>query len=211
MHSEFWYKRTDIPPAEKLRIKEMVKGEEAGMIEFSGVRTILFRVSGDVFWAVFALNREYLCHGEFTAPAEDNDYDVSDNYLTADGLAGFSITKTGWLTSLFSNYREKGFGAAVKPYITNARRLVCIVGENSPAALVSFYEREYGFRKCAATVNDTEIMQKYYGDEYIDAFTAHNGKPYHVFMIRSDCYKHEDIKIFGDYFEAEGFVENIMV
>ena len=52
-------------------------------------------------------------------------------------------------------------------------------------------------------------MRKYYGEEFINAFTARNGTPFHVFMIGPEAVAvNNDILQFEDYFEAEAYVEN---
>ncbi|MCR5624553.1 MAG: hypothetical protein K6G11_04840, partial [Lachnospiraceae bacterium] len=169
----------------RLRIKELVKGVKVDEFKIEKENHQLLKVDGNIFKKVFTENRKYIYKGDFTAPPDDNDYSDSANYLSEDGLAGFSITKDGWLTSFFSNYGRSGFSKAVKKYIVNsAYKLVCIVADSDENnGLVRLYENLYGFRKYAATIDDTEVMRKYYGSEFIDNFVSKNGVPFHVFMI----------------------------
>ena len=208
--SDYWYEKKGIPSDERLRIKDSVKGESAGEFVICGVPHKLVRTDGQTFRDVFAADRPFLYKGDHTAPPDENDYSDAFNYLSDDGLAGFSVSRSGWLTSLYSNYDEPGFAGAVKKYVTAlAYKLVCIAADTyKNNRLVSLYEREYGFRKYVTTVDDTEVMREYYGEEFIKAFTARNGTPFHVFMIGPDTVAaNNDILHFEDYFEAEAYVE----
>lgn len=122
-----------------------------------------------------------------------------------------AITNEGWLVSLFSNYREGSFAKSVKDLvIRDAYKLVCIVADTDDGnRLVDLYEKHYGFRKYAATINDTDIMRKCYGDEFIDSFLLNNGVPFHVFMIGKNATGsgQAGIRRFEDYFEAEAYVD----
>lgn len=95
--------------------------------------------------------QEVSLQGECTAPSDENDYTDCSSYLTEDGLAGFSVTGTGWLVSLYSNYNERGFARAVRDHIVrDAYKLVCIVSsEEDGSGLVRMYEDlEYNDRQC---------------------------------------------------------------
>ena len=212
--SEYWYTRKEMPEEEKSRIKGLVKGEAAGSFEIRGKKYTLLKVDGRTFRAVFIENRKYLFRGDHTAPPDENDYMDSQNFLTEDGLAGFSVTARGWLVSLFSNLETCGFAGAVRQFVTErAYKLVCIAADSEEGnGLVRFYRECYGFRKYAATINDTEIMRQYYGDEFMDTFIFHNGTPFHIFMIGKDAAGEEgEIKQFQDYFAAEAYVEETVI
>lgn len=209
--SEYWYIMKDVPENVKERIKGMVKGEPIDSFEIDGAVKQLLKVDGSTFRNVFIANRMYLYKGDYTAPSDENDYLTSTNYLSEDGLAGFSITASGWLVSLFSNYRRGGFARAIKKYVLkDAYKLVCIVANTDEGnGLVELYKNLYGFRKYAGTINDIDVMREHYGNEFIDNFVKKNGTPFHVFMIGKNALGNEPgIKQFGDYFEAEEFVEN---
>ena len=209
--SEYWYEKKEIPEKEKIRIKELVKGDIVGEFDICGTTHNLLRVSGNVFRDVFIENRKFLYKGDYTAPSEENDYLNSINYLSEDGLAGFSITSKGWLVSLFSNYKNGGFARAIKKFIVNhAYKLVCIVANTEEGnKLVELYKNIYGFREYVTTINDTDIMRKYYGDDFINSFTMKRGTPFHVFMIGETAKGvGNDIKKFQNYYEAEEYVNN---
>lgn len=207
----YWYTKRTIPKAARNKIRQMTAGKVVDEIEFSGIRRKLLEVSGAVFKPLFIENRRYLYKGEFTAPSIENDYLNSRNYVTEDGLAGFSLTGSGWLVSLYSNYTEKGFARAVKDHIIkSAYKLVCIVSEQEGSdGLVRMYEDLYGFRKYARTINDTVVMGEHYGDEFIQKFIKENGAPYHIFMIGKDAVGVTDsYPEFEDYFVAEKYVDD---
>lgn len=208
--SAYWYEKKEIPAIELNKIKAIVHGKKIGTFELGGKEHFLLKVDGNIFRDVFIENRQFLYRGDYTAPSEENDYLNSANYLSEDGLAGFSITANGWLVSLFSNYRSGGFAGAVKKYIVDAAyKLVCIVADTDEGnALVALYGKLYGFRKYAVTINDMEIMRRYYGDEFIENFVSKNGIPFHVFMIGANAVGEAGaIRCFDDYFEAEAYVE----
>ncbi len=210
--SEYWYEKKEIPENEKMRIKEIVKGNPVGEFEIAGKAHKLLKVDGNVFCNVFIENRKFLFKGDYTAPSDENDYLDSENYLSDDGLAGFSITNKGWLVSLFSNYRKGGFTKATRDYvIKRAYKLVCIVANTDEGnALIGIYKNLYGFRKYVTTINDIDIMREHYGDDFIDNFIEKNGRPFHVFMIGKNAVGEDESEIrrFEDYFEAERYVEN---
>ena len=208
--SEYWYERKEIPPEEKQKIKKLAKGKPVGTFQIDGTEHQLLEVSGEVFRKAFIENRKFLYKGDYTAPSNENDYSDSTNYLSEDGLAGFSITDTGWLVSLFSNYRKSGFAEAIKDYVKKkAYKLVCIVADTEEGnELVELYKKLYGFRKYVTTINDLEIMRRYYGDEFIHHFVTYHGIPFHIFMIGPNAVGEEsEIRRFDDYFEAEAYVD----
>lgn len=208
--SEYWYEKKKMPNEEKEKIRDMVNGERVGTFMIDGIEKQLLEVDGNVFQRVFIENRRFLYKGDYTAPSDENDYLDATNYLADDGLAGFSISDNGWLVSLFSNYGKGGFAKAIREYVVNnAYKLVCIVANTDEGnGLVELYKNLYGFRKYATTINDTDIMRKYYGDEFIDTFVLQNGTPFHVFMIGENAISEEnEIKRFQNYFEAEAYVE----
>ena len=203
-----------IPADVKKSLSGLVKGEYIKTITIDSYQRKLLKVDGKTFKSVFVVNRIYLQNGEYTAPPDENEYIESSNYLTEDGLAGFSISPTGWLVSLFSNYTFSGFAASVNSIIREkASKLVCIVSDSlEENRLVKHYKECFGFRVYARTTDDTEIMTIYYGREFISNFISRHGKPFHVFMV-SELAKtvNEEIAVFNDYFKAEEFVERTVL
>lgn len=209
-----WYIKTDIPDSVKLKLAREVKGKVVDKVTFSSIRKDLLLVNASLFQEVFMINRHFLYNGEYTAPPGENDYVNAKNYLTEDGLAGFSISQSGWLTSLFSNYSQRGFAAAAKNIIVqDAYKLVCVVSaSDTESHLVNFYCNQYGFSEYARTINDTEVMRKYYGDSFIQPFIEQKGIPFHVFMIGHNALgEGKEVKKFAYYFDAEKYVNETVV
>ena len=206
---EYWHLRKEMPQEAREKLEELVFGEPCHEIHFSGKRMQLLTVDGKRFSEIFNINRMFLYRGDFTAPVDENDYASSQNFVTEDGLAGFSISSHGWLTSFFSNYPKGGFTDCVKGFLAGkVRKLVCISTEES-LGLVRLYEDCLGFKAVARTINDTKIMTEYYGEEFIESFIAHNGDPFHVFMAADkDGSRNGEIKLFEDYFVAEKYVDD---
>ena len=78
-------------------------------------------VDGSLFHDCFEISRKYLRNGELVdlhevKTTEDGiGYDDCDNYLSEDGLSGFSITPDGDLISVFNLNTEKGFLKTIAP------------------------------------------------------------------------------------------------
>lgn len=205
-----WYNKTPVPQSLKDRLRSIVRGVPAGTVEICGSAVTLLSVASAVFREAFEANREELYRGEYTAPPGENDYEGAANYLTEDGLAGFSLSGGGWLTSLYSNLPCRGFAAAVRGYILpGINKIVCIVsGEEDDSGLVRFYKENYGYLDYARTKDDTANMRLLYGDAYVDSFIAAHGIPYHVFLVAPGAHPRPgSVRVFDDYFDAEDFVD----
>lgn len=209
---DYWHERNVIPENKKNELRSLVKGEKVIQLFPKGEKPLwLLKVPPSVFLKLFTKNREFLYRGDFTAPPEENDYLNNDCYVTEDGLAGFSITEDHWLVSVYSNQEWRGFLYLIKPIVlSKANKLVCIVNDcykNDP--LACSYNKVFGFQPYVTTIDDTNIMRKYYGTEFIDNFVKHYGTPHHLFMILTDeTINIEDIKQFDDYFVAEKYVND---
>lgn len=205
---DYWHEHHDIPESIKKDLKELVKGDIVELLypkEYASVA--LLKVDSEIFNKAFAINREFLYRGDYTAPPEENSYGDDECYLTEDGLAGFSITEKNWLVSLYSNQPWKGFLNMVVPLLGRVTKLVCIVNDTNDG-LVNTYKKALGFIEIAHTVDDIEIMTEYYGRDFIENFVQYYGHPHHVFLCRpKDRHEEINIKTFYDYFEAEDYVD----
>lgn len=202
-----------MPMEEKEKIKKIVNGSFVARLYPEGNPAIdLLKVDYTIFAQIFTLNRRFLYKGDYTAPPEENGYEKCECYLTEDGLAGFAITDHNWLISVFSNEPWRGFLQLICPYVKKATKLVCIInGQEDNHELVNSYEKTLGFLLIAKTINDTNIMREYYGDEFIENFIRSYGYPYHVFMYRSNKVGvFPKIVTFDDYFEAEKYVDEVV-
>ena len=215
--NKYWAKKKTMPKCIKNKLEKLIsKAKDKKFvcdIKIPDGNIKLFQVDGKVFKKVFSINRKYLFHGDSTAPANENDFYENENYVTENGLSGFSLTKKGWGCSLFSNQPWNGFAKGVKNIITDkTKKIVCINSENDFSHnLVDMYENLLGFSVCATTIDDEKIMREYYGNKFMNNFVKRQGKkPHHVFMIRSKT-KPKEIKTFEDYFEAYEYVDKLEI
>lgn len=187
-------------------IRGKVQGTPIASLTFGGIPRELLKVDAETFAEVFSLNRPYIFHGEYTAPASENDYRNAENYLTSDGLAGFSTSYDGWLMSLFSNTEQKGFLRASEGIIRGkARKLVCIVSEDTK--LVDIY-KALGFYVVATTIDDIDLMREYHGERFVLDYLQCHSSLRHVFMVKGKA-SEDDISIFADYWKAKEYVQEL--
>ena len=206
----YWHEKIVMPNMEREILRQGVKGEFIAELNPIGHESVnLLRVAYPIFLRSFMINRKYLYKGDYTAPPEENNYENCECFLTEDGLAGFAITHNNWLISVFSNEPWRGFLRLIFPFISRATKLVCIVNDASGNHdLVNAYKNILGFKVIANTIDDTDIMREYYGNEFIDNFLMSYGRPYHIFMYRpGKGNKPIGIRVFSDYFEAEAYVD----
>ena len=196
-------------------------GEQETILELEGRRIRLIQAHADTFRNAFAKARPVLRFGEFTVPPDRYDYERADNFLTEDGLAGFSVSRAGWLMSVFSILPERGFLRAAGPVMrTAADKLNCMVGAGGTDRLVASYEA-VGFVVCAVTVDDEVLLRRLYGDPYVDRFLREHGSPHHVFMVNRDWRKLSrfsvpeavgysgDIPVFQDYYTGKQYTAEL--
>lgn len=109
-------------------------------------------VEPELFHDVFEVARKYLENGELVdlhgvETTEDHGigYKYCYNYLSDDGLSGFSITPDGDLISVFNASDKKGFLRAISDIVNkNAKTLDCYASPNQN--LKRIYERVFGFK-----------------------------------------------------------------
>ena len=141
-------------------------------------------VDGKLFHEVFEIARKYLKNGELVdlhgiETTEDGiGYNDCYNYLSEDGLSGFSITPDGDLISVFNASGKKGFLYSIAPIIKEkAKTLDCYASENQN--LQEIYQKVFGFK--TASVMD-------YNMEYDhDNIAENHGKPQVAFMVNTDA------------------------
>lgn len=208
---EYWYKKREIPRAERKKIKELVFGERICEIHPGDGKAVkLYKVSDDCFHRLFELNRLFLYRGDFTAPADENDYRQGYSLVTESGLAGLYVTTDGWLISVYSNEKWSGFVRLTAGLIKEkVKKVVCIVaGDALLSGLVQLYMDSFDLKVVAVTIDDRERMIEYYGEDFIKDFSAHHGIPHHVFLGRKNI-DVNSVRNFADYFEALDYVNGI--
>ncbi len=141
-------------------------------------------VNGELFHDVFEIARSYLRNGELvdlhTVKTTDDGlgYDDCTNYLSDDGMSGFSITPDGDLISVFNLNNKKGFLHAISEFVNGkAKTLDCYNSSAQP--LPGIYSKVLGFK--TASVMD-------YNMEYDhDNIAANHGMPQVAFMVKTDA------------------------
>lgn len=140
-------------------------------------------VDGELFHDVFEIARSYLRNGELVdlhgvnTTDEGIGYNDCFNYLSEDGLSGFSITPDGDLISVFNASGKPGFLNAIAPQVKEkVKTLDCYNSSNQP--LMGIYSKVFGFK--TASVMD-------YNMEYDHDNIAENyGNPQVAFMVNTD-------------------------
>lgn len=205
--SRYWHSKIEMPKKEKETLKSLIYGTPALLINAGYNQISLLKVDARLFKTVFSKNRKYLYMGDLTADPDENNYDNAENYISDDGLAGFSISENHWLVSLFSNRRQGGFLKLTGDFIKNkADKLVFISASRVSDSLLSSYSKNLGFYIAAKTSDDTKIMTEYYGDEFMENFVSYHGNPYHIFMTKT---KQQTILEFDHYFDAYNYIDNL--
>ena len=141
-------------------------------------------VTPSLFHDVFEVARKYLTNGELVdlhtiKTTEDGiGYDDCYNYLSDDGLSGFSITPDGDLISVFNASDKGGFLRAISGIVKEkAKTLDCYKSPNQN--LMEMYERFFGFK--TASVMD-------YNMEYDhDNIAANHDMPQIAFMVNTEA------------------------
>ncbi len=140
-------------------------------------------VSAELFHDVFEIARSYLPNGELVdlhgvQTTEDGiGYDECNNFLSEDGMSGFSITPDGDLISVFNLGKQKGFLRAIRQHVLeNAKTLDCYNSPKQP--LTDIYEAVFGMKTAA-------VMD--YNMEYDhDNIAKNHNMPPVAFMVNTD-------------------------
>lgn len=141
-------------------------------------------VDPSLFHDIFEVSRKYLRNGELVdlhdvETTEDGvGYNDCYNYLSEDGLSGFSITPDGDLISVFNASEKGGFLRAISDVVkTKVKTLDCYASPNQN--LMEMYQKTFGFK--TASVMD-------YNMEYDhDNIAENHNKPKVAFMVNSDA------------------------
>lgn len=210
MISRAWHVKTALPAEKAAIVQSLARGPSLLELLTPEGKKELRLVGGKAFSEALTINREYLLHGDFLAPASDNDYEKANCFLLDDGKAGFAIGRTGWMMSLFSNEPWGGFARMIGPFAAErARKLVCIIaGDKEKSPLPKLYREAFGFVEVAVTKDDTFSMTRAYGGDFVKAFLEHNGRPSHLFMVKGKGAVPK-VVVFDDYLSAYRFVDEL--
>ncbi len=168
---------------------------------------IIEGVDGSLFHDIFEISRKYLKNGELVDlhKIETTEYGIGYNdcynYLSEDGLSGFSITPDGDLISVFNLSAEKGFLKTIAPIVTEkAKTLDCYASPKQN--LMTMYERIFGFK--TASVMD-------YNMEYDhDNIAKNHNKPQVAFMVNTDADVKTRYFTETQYDEAKGYRDSFV-
>lgn len=159
-------------------------GNNTRVLENTGDFKVYVGVDPQLFHDAFQIARTYLQNGELVDLHEVQDskehgigYEHCVNYLSADGLSGFSITPTGDVISLFNVNRKRGWLRAIAPEIkSKGKTLDCYMSKKQP--LHEMYEAVFGFK--VASIMD-------YNMEYDhDDIAKNHNKPDVAFMVNTE-------------------------
>ena len=179
-------------------------GSYNGSVTLQGKNTQFNMYEGvepELFHDVFAVARKYLENGELvdlheveTTDDHGVGYKYCYNYLSDDGLSGFSITPDGDLISVFNAGEKRGFLKAISDIVkSKATTLDCYASPNQN--LSEMYERFFGFK--TASIMD-------YNMEYDhDNIAENHDHPKVAFMVNTTS----DVKT--EYFTKDQYDEAV--
>ena len=130
-------------------------------------------VDADTFHDTFEIVQKYLPNGDAVDVHSADEYKNCKNYLSENGLSGFSISEDGNLISVF-NLGETGFLRTVAPIIKKeAKFLDCFQSERQP--LADMYQKTLGFKPVSELEFNYDILKEDKGKEYADFFVDNRG------------------------------------
>lgn len=166
-------------------------------------------VNNTDFEEIFKVNHPYLRNPDTVTPYGADDYKNNKNYLSEDGLSGFSITPNGDLISVFNNSGKPGMLMKISDTVkSEAKTLDCF--SSKAQDLPSLYADAFGFKTAAIMDFNYDIMAEEHGKEYADAFVEKYGEAPVYFMVKSD--KNITPKHFNkdQYEEAMGYRDSFV-
>lgn len=143
-------------------------------------------VDASTFHDIFEVARKYTKNGELVdlhdvkTTKDGIGYEDCENYISADGMSGFSITPDGDLISVFNAHglKKKGFLRAIAPVVkAKVKTLDCYMSQAQP--LHEIYEKVFGMK--IASVMEHNMLYDH------DSIAANHGNPKVAFMVNSDA------------------------
>lgn len=149
------------------------------------VRNGFAEVKNTDFQEIFELNHPYLRNPDTVSVYGAEDYKNNRNYLSEDGLSGFSITPSGDLISVFNNSGKPGMLQRISDIVrAEAKTLDCF--SSKAQDLPSLYQDAFGLKVASIMDFNYDIMAEEHGKEYADAFVEKYGEAPVYFMVKSD-------------------------
>ena len=158
-------------------------GNSLRVLKNTGEYLLYENVNASLFHDCFEIVRQYLRFGELVdlhevKTTEDGiGYEDCINYLSEDGLSGFSITPSGDLISVFNASGKGKFLKAISEIVNkNTKTLDCYISPKQP--LSDMYSKYFGFK--TASIMD-------YNMEYDhDDIAKNHGMPQVAFMVNTE-------------------------
>lgn len=152
-----------------------------------GTRKFYANIDGKIFRDVFKEVYTFLGDNLNVDILEESAYKNNINYLSEDGLSGFSITPDGDLVSVFNASPQRGFLKDIASFIQeNVKTLNCFQGSNNPIA--KMYMKTFGFKIASVLDFNYDIFSKDKGEKLADSFVSQYGETPVVFMINPLSY-----------------------
>ena len=141
-------------------------------------------VDANTFHDIFDIVHKYLPKGDAVDVHKVSDYQNNKNYLSSNGMSGFSITPSGDLISVFS-LGQNGFLRTIQPIIKQeAKTLDCF--DSSVQHLPEMYQKTLGFKTASILDFNYDILVEFNGKEYADYFVKTYGESPVHFMVNTD-------------------------
>lgn len=166
-------------------------------------------VDGQTFHDVFEIVRTYLKNGELVdlhnAKTSDDEigYNDTENYLSEDGLSGFSITKEGDLISVFNNSDRRGWLKTIASNEEIMSRIKTLDAyDSNQQSLPAMYKKALGMKVASLMDWNQEYDHDGIGDNH--------GNPKVAFMVKTD--DEVIVRTFGkdDYDEAVAYRDSYL-
>ena len=194
-------------------------GYESVVVEGKGNKFKVYtNVDADTYHDIFEIARIYTVNGELvdlhpvktvTDENGDNEIGYNDciNYLSSDGMAGFSVTDSGDLISVFNTHKDdahRGWIEAIRP-IVNEVAVTCDCYDAAVQPLPRMYERKLSW-KIASVMDhnmdfDHDDIAKNYNDPKV-AFLVNTDKAVEIKYFDKDSY--DRAKAYRD-----SFIDNV--
>lgn len=166
-------------------------------------------IDAETFHDVFEIVQTFLRNGDCVDVHDTEDYVKNKNYLSSDGLSGFSITPNGDLISVF-NLATNGFLRSIKDYVRQqgAKTLDCFDSEGQH--LPAMYEYSLGFKTASVLEFNKDILESEKGKEYTDYFIKTYGNAPVHFMVLTDTEVKSESFTKDQYDEAKNWQQNCL-
>ncbi len=142
-------------------------------------------VDADTFHSIFSTCHNYLPMGDCVDVHNKEDYEDTENYMTDDGMSGFSITKDGDLISVFSLSKQGGFLGTIAPIVKKKAKTLDCFELDKENNLPKLYEKAFGFQTASILDFNEQVLREDKGDDYTDKFLKNYGKPPVHFMVNT--------------------------